>query len=311
MQTEETIGTPGRQNAIQFDPKDRSASLTYEELARTMRIGDSMGNMPKQIPMQPGELIMHIIGLIKKYTGREIIAQPVIVREPYLQTNLNKTRTGEPLELEDYLVRRFVTKFEVDLTHREYTPDQMHACVALTYAYTDSVKGMQVAFGENVSACDNLVAFGQYHFSTYGNDRCTFDEGMQLLTHWCMNMRTIHEKYGEVVQYLKEFDVDKEQFQRIIGSLFEKAVRVNNGEKGVVAPLNQSQVAAMVAAGLETLKAQEGGVMGEYMNAWDILSWGTSTLKAQTSDMIELLKSTTQFNDFIYREFGCEVVLAI
>lgn len=298
-------------NAILFDTKNKSALLSYTDLAKTMRIGDSTGNMPKQIPMQPGELILHVKDLIKKQSGLDIIENPVVIREPYIQTNLNKMKAGLPLEIEDYLVRRFVTKFDVDLSYGDGTPDKMNASFALTYCYTDGIKGMQIAFGERVNVCDNLMAFGQYHFSTYGSSKVSFDDGLQLLSHWTQNIRELHEKHCNVVDYLKSYEVPLRDFQRIIGSLFEKAVRFNSGDHSLIAPLNQAQVAAMVGSGIDYLKTKETIPAGEYITAWDVLSWGTNTLKAQNSDMIDLLKCSTAFNDFMHEEFDCPVELAI
>lgn len=293
-------------NAIQFDQKDKSAILTYEQLAQTMKLGDSAGNMPRQVPVQPGELLVTVKDMIKRYAGADIIEDNIIIREPYCQTNLSKVHKGEPLQIEDYLIRRFVTKFRIPGLIFNREGEDIMPAIALTYAYTDSIKGIQIAYGENVSVCDNLTAFGPYHFSTYGNSRVTFEEGMQLLTHWIQNLEAIHENHVYVIDYLISVHVNKQEYQRIIGSLFEKAVRSNSGEKGITAPLNQSQVAAMVAAGLETLQDDNSVI-----SAWDVLNWGTSTLKAQNSDMIELLKNTTAFNDFIYSEFDVPVSLAV
>lgn len=293
------------QNAISFNPKDKSALLTYEQVAQTMKLGDSYGSMPKQVPVQPGELLVQIKDMIKQHSGLDIIQQPVVIREPYCQTNLNKVKSNVPLEYEDYLLKRFVTKFNLPLTAFE-GEDKMSASFALTYAYTDNVKGIQIAFGENVHVCDNLCAYGQYHFSTYGNSRISFEEGMQLLTHWIMNLRTVHEKHIDSIKYLMSVEVPRRDFQRVIGSLFEKAVRANSGEQGIIAPLNQSQVAGMVAKGLDVLQDHDG-----YITAWDVMNWGTYTLKPHNSDMVDLIKSTAGFNDFIYREFDCPVSLGL
>lgn len=290
-------------NAIQFNQKDRSAELTIQQLAQTMRLGDSMGVMPKQVPVQPGELLVQMMEKLHEYTGLKPIEKPIVIREPYCQTNLNKMQSKQALDYPDYLIKRFVTKIELPMD--TFTgPDTMRPGIALTYAYTDSIKGIQVAFGENVAVCDNLTAFGPYQFSTYGGNKVGFEEGMQLFNHWVQNLQTVHNQHISAIDFLMNTKVEKDKFHKVLGSLFEKAVRVNGGEK-VEAPLNQTQVAGMVQKGLDVLDEQDT------VTAWDIMNWGTFTLKPHSSDMIDLIKSTANFNDFILKEFNCPVAMGI
>jgi hypothetical protein len=292
-------------NAILFDEKTKSAQLHYKQLAQTMEIGNAQGEMPRACPMQPGELITSICDSVQKYSGLEPTVSPIVIREPYCNVNRQKIKDGKELLLEDYLIRRLVTRIDIPMLGFKGTKDAMNASVAISYIYTDNSKGIQVGFGENVHVCENLTVFGGFCFSTYGTSRVSFEDGMQLLHHWLQNITTLHDQHILTVQQLMDAKVKRPGFQRIIGSLFEKAVRANAGSK-LVAPMNQTQIAGMVAQGREVLESE-----AELITGWEMLNWGTSILKPNTSDMVDLIKDTSNFNSFILNEFKIPQAITI
>lgn len=292
-------------NAILFDDKNKAAEITHNQLAQTMELGDKFGDLPKQVPFQPGVLIQNIVEDVKKYAGLEATVAPIVVRETYCQTNRAKIKKNEPLDYEDYLIKRFVTKINLPMEAYNDTEDHLNASIALTYIFTDSAKGIQIGFGENVHVCDNLTIFGGFHFSTYGGGKVNFDEGMQLMHHWLQNLLTLHNKHIAIIDKLKEAKVARQGFHRILGSLFEKAVRRNTGED-IVAPINQTQIADMVRRGANILSGDK-----ETLTGWEILNWGTSILKPHNSDMIDLLPDTAAFNTFLCNEFKIPMDLTI
>jgi hypothetical protein len=293
-------------NAILFDEKNKSAELTYLDLAKTMEIGNAHGEMPRACPVQPGELITGICNSVQKYSGLEATVAPIIIREPYCNVNRQKIKDGKELLLEDYLIRRLVTRIDIPMLGFKGSPNAMNASIALSYVYTDNAKGIQVGFGENVHVCDNLTVFGGFTFSTYGNSRVGFDDGMQLMNHWLQNLTTLHDQHINTIQLLMDAKVKRPGFQRIIGSLFEKAVRVNAGSKDIMAPMNQTQIGQMVAQGREILESEQ-----ELITGWEMLNWGTSILKPHTSDMMDIIKDTSNFNSFILQEFKIPHAIAI
>lgn len=294
-------------HAIEFDEKDRSAKITYGDLAETMELGNGFGELPKSCPRQPGELIMDIVDAAKKFAGIDATVAPIIIREPYCQVDRKRMKEGGVLKLGDYAIKRLVARVDLPLEAYEGTKDHMNASIAMTYIHTDSSKGIQVGFGENVKVCENRTIFGGFKFGTYGSDKVPFEKGMELLHHWLQNIQTVHDKHIAVIDRLMETKVKRIGFQRLIGSLFEKAVRYNSGEKGMHAPLNQTQIGQMVVQGLDVLKDESQ----EALNGWEILNWGTNVLKAENSDMQTLLTDTSGYNDFLLREFKIEPDFAI
>ena len=291
-------------NAIVFD-EDKSARLTYEQLAQTMELGNGFGELPKAIPRQSGELLEEICMAVKAFAKVEPKVADIIIREPYCQADRKRLKAGEPLKLEDYAIRRLVARIDLPLEAYEGTTDHMNASIAVTYINTDNSKGIQVGFGENVHVCENRTIFGGFQFSTFGHSKVDFEQGMQLLNHWLQNLQVVHDKHIAVIDQLMKKRAARTGYQRIIGSLFEKAVRFNGGERGVIAPLSQTQVGDMVRKGLDVLKDAES------VTGWEMLNWGTSVLKAEKSDMVSLLSDTANYNSFILDEFKIEPDFAI
>lgn len=291
-------------NAIIFDEKNRSASISHKELAQTIELGNAFGEMHPNCPVQPGILLEDICSDIVKYSGLTPTVSEIIIREPYCQVNRAKVKENQDLELKDYLIRRLVAKINIPLEGFTGTNDAMNASIAMSYLFTDNHKGIQLGFGENVHICENMVMFGGFQFSTYGSSKVGFMDGMNLMRRWLQNMQTVHDQHLGIIDKFKAAKVHRTGFQRIIGSLFEKAVRANNNERGVSAPLNQSEIADMVRQGLPVLQTEQ-----EQLNGWDILNWGTAILKPHNSDMVSLIRDTSAFNTFLAQEFKIPIAI--
>ena len=278
---------------IQFDARHKAAEISLDDLTQTADIENYMGELPPQCPFPASNLLADIRAKMKKATGLEPIHQPIVIREQYCQVLNNYKKENRNPQLKDYVITRFVTKILLPMDSFTGTSDHMRPGVAFTYSNNNTAKGMQVAFGENVSVCDNLCAYGRYHFSTYGGQKVGFEHGIELLMRWLDKFQQLHDRHIEMVETLKAREVDRHNFHEIIGTLFSRAVRANAGEK-VIAPLSQTQMSFMVQRGLDALKQED-----RMLTAWDVLNWGTDVLKPHASDMISLLESTVQFNDFI------------
>lgn len=291
-------------HAIIFDEKNRSASITHKELAQTIELGNAFGELHPNVPVKPGVLLEDMCNDIVKYSGLTPTVSNIIIREPYCQVNRAKLKEEKDLELGDYLIRRLVARIDIPLTGFIGTKDEMNASIAMSYLFTDNHKGIQVGFGENVHICENMCMFGGFQFSTYGTSKVGFEDGMQLMRRWLQNMVTVHDQHLAIIEKFKAAKVHKTGFQRIIGSLFEKAVRHNNNERGVSAPLNQTEIADMVREGLPVLQKDE-----EHLTGWEILNWGTAILKPNTSDMVNLIRDTSAFNSFLANEFKIPITI--
>ncbi len=121
-----------------------------------------------------------------------------------------------------------------------------------------------------------------------------FDKGLQLIDGWMQNYSAIKAGYIKRVENLQAVTLSIGNVNALVGDLFTRAVRFNNGER-ILAPLNQSQVSAMVHKGFD--RQVEAG---EEITGWDVLNWGTYVLKPHTDDMTGLIQSTAEFNDYIY-----------
>src|SRR5690606_16496175 len=111
-----------------------------------------------------------------------------------------------------------------------------------------SEKGIQMAFGHNVSVCQNLNVFGQNVFSTYGDkaNKVSFEKGMQLFEHWIQNFDENMEMNRRSINKLREVIITEPERLRIFGKIYEMAVLKNAGDNSIDAPLNVTECTKMV-----------------------------------------------------------------
>ena len=275
-------------NPIEFNELG-NATVSLEQLERTISLGEFDGKMPKSVPQVHHELINNLLG-IAALAGASTLA-PITIREKYCK----KRKDATNCEPENYMITRLAAKILFPDTFGEGN-DQMRAGIALTYVYDGSQRGIQVAYGMNVDACDNLTVWGKYAFSTNGQNSTPFEKGMELLEKWVADHSKVALEYQEKITTLQGYTFDTESIDRLIGGLFSNAVRRNFGEN-VIAPLNQTEVADMVRKGFGS------GLVGT-VSAWEVLNWGTYVLKPTASDMTDYVGSNANFADHILEFCG-------
>lgn len=299
-------------HAIVFDLKTKSAEITAEQLAMTMELGDGFGNMSPQCPMQPGKLLIYIKDLIRELCGIEPVQKPIVIKEQYCNTG--RSKNDGDLQLSDYIIKRFVTKIELPIKAFE-DKNEMFPAITLSYAYTDNLKGIQISFGENVSVCDNLTTFGPYTFSTYGNSKIKFDQGLQLMKYWLENFNRLHELHINAIQTMMSTPIEQSGYHKFLGVLFERSVQANAG-MNVIAPLNQSQVAQLAVKGKTAfIKTNDPEKLVQPMqrdvSVWDIIMWGTDTLRPSNGDMVSYITNSAAFNEFVAESFDLQIDIAL
>lgn len=283
---------------LQFDEKNGSTLLTVDQLRQTMAVGQFDGKMPASVPLVHFELIDTLQAKASK-VGITLDVPPLVIRERYCR----KQKDAPDNLPSRFIVNRMAGKIYFDDYQFEGTDDRMRPGIAFTYVYDTALRGIQVAFGPNVAACDNLTVWGQYTFSTNGNSKVPWEKGLQLIDSWMQNYKPIVNGYTEKIKALKAVEVNDQVLNTMIGDLFTKAVRVNNnikdGDRSIDAPLNQSEISAMVSFGF----ARKAKNADKPVTAWDIMNWGTQVLKPHNSDMTDLIANTAAFNDYVYNAF--------
>jgi hypothetical protein len=278
-----------------FDEKTKCAYLTVEELGQTMLLEDANGKLPRLTPVEHVTVLNDVLNLTAQY-NLQVDQKPLVISE----NNVRRLKWKGPKNdcpLENYLVERLVTKFELsNMGSLEYEADAAGK-MAVAVAYTEAA-GIQIAFGHNVAICQNLNIWGENIFSTSGNDKSkvSYEKGMQLLERWLQNAEAIRKQYVERIEKLKARKLSDKMCHYILGRLFTNAVRFNAGERDVLAPLNQADCAAVVRAGYDKLGKEKE------ISAWDVTNWVTEVIKPERFDMPRMLTSNHRVNEFLYNE---------
>lgn len=275
-------------NPLEFDQQG-NAVIGLDQLEATISLGEFDGKMPKSVPQVHHQLINNLLN-IASIAGSSVL-QPITIREKYCK----KRKDATNCDPENYMVNRLAAKILFPEQFMDGN-DAMRAGIALTYVYDGSQRGIQVAYGMNVNACDNLTVWGRYSFSTNGNTSTPFEKGMELLEKWVREHSVIAQEYMEKIKLLQDYTFDQDKIDRLVGNLFSHAVRKNYGQN-VEAPLNQTEVADMIRKGF-------GVQLPEHVNAWDVLNWGTYVLKPTASDMTDYVGSNAKFADHILEFCG-------
>lgn len=260
------------------------AEITLEQLQQTISLGEFDGRMPKSVPIIHHELLGQLQSIASKSGTNALM--PIHIKEKYCK----KRKDAPNNDPSHFMVNRMAGKILFPENFLVGT-DVLNAGIAYTYVYDGSQRGIQIAYGMNVEACDNLTVWGRYSFSTTGSSSVPFEKGMELLQKWVDDRKAVNDGYLAVIEKLKTVEFDPSSIDRLVGELFTKAV-LKNANENVVAPLNQSEVAEMVRKGRMQHQA-------ESITGWDILNWGTLVLRPTSSDMTDYVGGNVAFADHI------------
>jgi hypothetical protein len=264
--------------------KEGIAEITLEQLQNTISLGEFDGRMPKSVPIIHHELLAELQQIATKGGLNQLM--PISIKEKYCK----KRKDAPNNNPEHFMVNRmagkilFPEKFLVG-------DDTLNAGIAYTYVYDGSQRGIQIAYGMNVEACDNLTVWGRYSFSTTGSSSVPFEKGMELLHKWVDDRKAVNDGYVAIIEKLRLVEFDANAIDTLVGDLFTKAV-LKNANENVVAPLNQSEVAEMVRKGRMNHQ-------NEIITGWDVLNWGTLVLRPTSSDMTDYVGGNVAFADHV------------
>jgi hypothetical protein len=280
---------------LDFD-KDRNAYIDLATLDRTVKLEHADGKLPKVAPVEHVKLLRTVIDMGKRYVGHPVGMQNILIKDTNVKRIMHMDNT--PCPVEKYLIQRIATKIAFkDISFADQENTKGYMAVGITY----TEKGIQMAFGHNVHVCQNLNIFGDCYWRTYGDGRAKvpYEKGIEILQKWFQNYEDVKALNHRRIRQLQETQVSIAGRQKLIGSLFELAVLANYSKgRTVKAPLNQSDCAALIQAGITEINN------GAHISAWDLTNWITSIIKPERMDMINTLDANAQINQFILEEFG-------
>lgn len=265
------------------------AKISLPTLKRTVAYEDARGNLPKVRPIEHVAMLEMIHEMIRnKGISIEEGIDPIYAAESQSMRIGHKDK-DQLCPVEKFLIQRIVTKVNFRGN------DELNPAIAVSY--TES--GIMVSFGVNVRVCTNLSVFGENLWSTFGPNKVPFEKGMEVLAHWLENFNTKVKHDLDIVEKMKQVQIDSIGMDRIIGRLIRNAVLWNSGDKSVNAPLNVTQVHRMIEEGHKFFNAENR----ENVNLWEMTNFGTAVLKPESADMVQLLKNNQSLNNFMLETF--------
>lgn len=282
---------------LSFDESNGSSTIDLPTLDCTIKLEEATGGLSSAAPIEHAELFKELLETgHRKLQGFKPLLMPITIRK----TNCNRIKwKGEPdkCPVENYWIKRLVAKISFVPAEGKVIPfnddRQTRGTMAIGVCYNE--RGIQLAFGHNVGICDNMNVFGEKVVSTYGSDRfkVAYDKAMEIYNAWLDHFDEIQELNVYNIERLKAIEVNEPMRLRLIGKLFEQAVRRNEDSASTEAPLNVTECGKMVKAGLKYKSA---------VSAWDFTNWATSVLKPESSDMVNILTRNSDLNTFILNE---------
>lgn len=288
-------------NYLEFDEINKASVIDLDTLDRTIKLEDGAGRLSPAAPLEHVTLFRNLMDM----AGSKLKSfRPDLSAITIRQANCKRIKWRGPAAecpIENFLVERVVTKIRFYPVREPLNwigEEDTEGTMAIGISYNE--RGIQLAFGHNVSVCQNLNVFGQKVVSTYGSDqyKMSFDKTMELYESWLNNFDEIEEMNIVSINSLRHKVIDEPQRLRIFGKLYENAILRNDGATSSNAPLNMTECSKMIKAGLPQINAKGN------ITAWDLTNWCTSVLKPESSDMVHVLTKNSEMNEFILREIS-------
>jgi hypothetical protein len=283
-----------------FEKNERSKNIKLDLLKQSVRVEDNLGRSYRTRPIQAWSLLTLIAGMLKDHEiGAK--AHPITVRSDSSGVALNDVDKTENkwnksmCPINKWIFDQLITKIDI--------PKIGNNDVTGTIAVSYTSKGISVAFGLNVSICDNLCIMGGQQMRTYKfhrNEALAWESMKIQLRDWIAN---IDQRLGvelQIMQRMQEREINNEiAVDQVIGKLYQNAVRWRYG-KGPVAPFDISGMSTFVQ------NVQRKGNTESLDNVWDLYNWGTEIMKPENERLEHLAESHGIYADFLCEEFGIE-----
>jgi hypothetical protein len=297
---EETTNVPAIR--LLFNNKERVETLTLDELKKT-NIAHADLQRSRTTPVAHYELIDTLMSILTE-AGQAPVLDVIYATNQGGSTalrNIEEQYGNQKNILQAWLLRKITGKIFIP---RLETEDMK---ISIAFAYHD--KGIDVAFGHDVSVCSNMSIFGSHILHTYGaNQNVDYEKLIDTVKVWANNLDKMAEEDIIIIKNMMATTITKEKAQEFLGKLLLLA-NAANMNKPVVSPLNVTQVSE-VSKGLLSSDYDIFNATGEY-SLWNFYNDMTAVLKAGNSDISTLLTDVTEIGNMLVKEFNLSNVPAV
>jgi hypothetical protein len=287
------------QSEILFKPKQTTAQINIETLSNSATHMTVSGNLPPSRPIHHYQFLEWMQQEFEDSFGEEVILDPIYISARHAArikfSPEEIINPKEPCPIERLNIQRLVTRMRVE----QFTTiggDKFNPAFGISY--TD--KGIEVVFGTNVWACQNMNIFGTDRWSTYGSNKLHFEDFKTLVKDKLRTWGDSYERNLDTILKLQSTDMPLDVQRKQVAMLFESAVQ-NNYAKKKDYILNITQTVKLQ----EEILAKRIGLQTEQLSWWDFTQAGTENLKPDRQDMVSLYPTVQNFNNYVIEQ--CEL----
>lgn len=279
----------GTATTLPFSDEAPVLAITNDLLQRTFCWADVEDSLPPSRPVEHYQFISSLMDNISIH-GYEPKLENIYIKNAHVKKRMWKNKEVE-CPPENYFIERLVGK--INIIRNEEANKEFGSSLAFSF----SERGIELAWGLNVWNCTNFNIFGARRVATYGNNKMTYYNMLELVEKWAIESPDIFDKNERIAMRLKEAPCSNGDANIMFGDLLQSAVRQNLNSKNK-APLNITQLSATVR------NFQKNSGNATEFTGWDFVNAGTQALHIYRNDFMSVLESTEAFNSFVVDKYG-------
>jgi hypothetical protein len=281
-------------NTIVFDKDERVKAIDLGTLKQTISLAEYSGKLPRTRPIEHYDFI-DMIGDKATAKGYNIQLDPIYVAKAEAKRlmTLDPHKVGTP---ESFLFNRLVTR--VNIIGGGFEDHRHNTAIAI--GYTD--KGLQVGFGTNVKACQNMSIFGGRLHMTYGKQSVPWDKLVELINAHIAQLPDICESDTRLLSQMMDREVNSSEVITTLGKMHIESVK-NTYFDGDFA-LNIGQTSQFTKGILKD--APDVLEHGEPILLYDFYNVGTRILHPDTAETTAVWPSNRMWGDFVVEHFNLQ-----
>ena len=264
-------------------------SLGYEQLLESVEWSDAKGKLPDSRPVEHHELLLGVYERMKTFFNKgKLSFSPwkIIADEGGAIRVMWPKERGE-CPLDHYMFTRLVAMLDFKVGDDE----DYGMCVAVSY----NEKGISIAYGGKVWACNNQSIFGDNLVSTYGDSKMPYGQMMEMVKHWGATMEEKIEREMRYKYVLESVVLPAGVIMEIFGNLHVMAV----------GSVSQASVSMGITQVSEMIRNYLRAERKDQYSCWEVINWGTDVSRPEDcGDMSKALHKVRAFCDYVYDNYA-------
>ena len=270
-------------------------ALTIQELESTVE-AKQLGGLPKSRPVEHFNFFREIEDIFGTAGYKPLIEQVFSSSGSsgkYARTiKLHEEKYGEK-NVQAFALDRINGK----IVFQDDALKQKSCGSAIALSFTDM--GLEVAYGQNVWACNNMSIFGEHHLKTFGNNKISYAHMKDTLKGWANELTDIAKRDVGYMKKMKETIISENEVPKLFGQLMLMANK-NNIDSSFVSPFNISQVNKIAKNYIVEHERKESPA-----TLFDLYNMGTELFNAHHNiDYSTILTQNAKFGNFMVKEYG-------